>query len=268
MGQIKCAYCGADFLGEFDSCPYCGEKVTYISDDALSQSQDEQENENSENIKAQAYDEDADIQGIDIEKLLFGYHQMSGDSDDVQFELLNNNIPETAVKTDESQIDFYSQEQVDEEDDTEFFNDAIFDLNLEKQQHYQNDESEEDDLEFFVNNDEDIEESHQFDMEDEPAKKTTINNSAISSIDRFVSRNPLTNELKVLLTSITVVLPGLGQIIGIICAIIFMNAVDDQDRQSFGKALLVTALIMFVLVCLSSFAISFMLAVLEKAVTS
>ncbi len=68
-------------------------------------------------------------------------------------------------------------------------------------------------------------------------------------------RSSLSNGLKVFLTILFTVIPGIGQIAGIITAIIFMGS-TDQDRKSFGVAILVASLIMFVLSCLGCFIFS------------
>lgn len=60
-------------------------------------------------------------------------------------------------------------------------------------------------------------------------------------------KTPLSNGLKVFLTVLFTVVPGFGQLAGIITGIIFMNSDDDTDRKSFGVALLVASIIMFVL---------------------
>ncbi len=65
-------------------------------------------------------------------------------------------------------------------------------------------------------------------------------------------KEPLSNGLKVLLTVLFTILPGIGQLAGIITAIVFMNA-EDKDRKSFGVALLVACLVMFVLACIGCF---------------
>jgi len=67
------------------------------------------------------------------------------------------------------------------------------------------------------------------------------------------SKSSLTNGMKVFITVISSVVPGLGQIAGIILAIIFMNSEDDVDKRSFGVALLVASLILFVIACFSCF---------------
>lgn len=66
------------------------------------------------------------------------------------------------------------------------------------------------------------------------------------------SQAPLSNALKVFLTAICVLVPGLGQLAGIIIAIVFMNSEENADKRSFGLALLVASLIVFVLACLLS----------------
>ncbi|MCX7708559.1 MAG: hypothetical protein N2484_01790 [Clostridia bacterium] len=63
-------------------------------------------------------------------------------------------------------------------------------------------------------------------------------------------RKPLSNGMKVFLTAICTIIPGLGQLIGIILSIVFMNSEEDPDRKSFGVALLVASLIIFVFSCL------------------
>lgn len=64
---------------------------------------------------------------------------------------------------------------------------------------------------------------------------------------------PLSNGTKVFLTSISTVL-WIGQLVGIIAAIIYMNSEYDADRKSFGVALMVASLIFFVVEsCLGCF---------------
>lgn len=67
---------------------------------------------------------------------------------------------------------------------------------------------------------------------------------------------PLSNGLKVFLTAIFILIPGIGQLAGIITAIVFMNSEGDSDRKSFGVALLVLSLILFVFACIGCFVIA------------
>ncbi len=57
----------------------------------------------------------------------------------------------------------------------------------------------------------------------------------------------LSNGMKVLLTTLFIIIPGIGQLAGIITAIIMMNNDENADTKSFGVALLVVSLVMFVL---------------------
>jgi len=66
-------------------------------------------------------------------------------------------------------------------------------------------------------------------------------------------KQPLSNGMKVFLTVLFTVLPGVGQLAGIIAAIVFMNSDGDSDRKSFGVALLVASLVMFVISCIGCF---------------
>jgi len=57
----------------------------------------------------------------------------------------------------------------------------------------------------------------------------------------------LSNGIKVCLTVISTIIPGLGQLAGIIIAIVLINDEGDADRRSFGTALLVASLCFFVI---------------------
>lgn len=64
---------------------------------------------------------------------------------------------------------------------------------------------------------------------------------------------PLSNRMKVFLTALFAVVPGIGQLAGIITAIVFVNDEDDADRRSFGSALLVSSIVMFFVSCIFYF---------------
>lgn len=79
-------------------------------------------------------------------------------------------------------------------------------------------------------------------------------------------RKPLSNGLKVFLTILFTVIPGLGQLAGIITAIVFMNADDDADRKSFGVALLVASIIIFVLSCIGCFVFALVFSLNQSSI--
>lgn len=57
---------------------------------------------------------------------------------------------------------------------------------------------------------------------------------------------PLSNLIKVLLTTLTALFPMMGQLIGLFFGI-FFSTYDDRDRKSFGKALIILSIIMFMI---------------------
>lgn len=67
------------------------------------------------------------------------------------------------------------------------------------------------------------------------------------------SLKPLSNGLKVFLSIILTAIPGFGQLIGIICSIVFMNSEEDPDKRSFGVALLIASSVMFILTSICFF---------------
>ncbi|KNY24802.1 hypothetical protein [Pseudobacteroides cellulosolvens] len=70
--------------------------------------------------------------------------------------------------------------------------------------------------------------------------------SHINEMDSYDIR-PLSNRTKVFLTTFSSFIPWLGQLVGIIAAIVYMNSEEDDDRRSFGRSLLVASLITFVI---------------------
>lgn len=56
----------------------------------------------------------------------------------------------------------------------------------------------------------------------------------------------LSNGMKVFIVAMTLLIPGVGYIVGLVLAIIFMGK-DDKDHKTFGKALLTLVIIMIVL---------------------
>jgi len=64
-------------------------------------------------------------------------------------------------------------------------------------------------------------------------------------------RKPLSNGTKVFMVTLSNLLPGIGQLFGVISAIVFINAGEDKDRKSFGAALLISSVIAFVVTILA-----------------
>lgn len=75
----------------------------------------------------------------------------------------------------------------------------------------------------------------------------TTKSNAVTS-----SSNNMSNGLKVFLTILSTMIPGLGQLIGIIISVVFINS-EDTDKNSFGVALMIASLLFFVIFCISIF---------------
>lgn len=85
------------------------------------------------------------------------------------------------------------------------------------------------------------------------------------NVDMYTqTKDSLSNGFKVFLTVISTVIPGFGQLIGIIASIVFMNSEDDSDRRSFGVALLIASSIMFVISFFSFIVIILLIANLNQ----
>ncbi|HPD01496.1 MAG TPA: hypothetical protein PLA01_09140 [Acetivibrio sp.] len=55
------------------------------------------------------------------------------------------------------------------------------------------------------------------------------------------------NGVKVFLVTLSNLLPGIGQLIGVIAGIVFMNAEEDKDKKSFGRAILISSMVVFLI---------------------
>lgn len=80
----------------------------------------------------------------------------------------------------------------------------------------------------------------------EPHDETPLPAPAYSSYGAGTLK-PLSNGRKVCLTALCMLLPGLGQLIGMILGISYMNDESDSDKKSFGSALLAVSVIAFIL---------------------
>jgi hypothetical protein len=69
------------------------------------------------------------------------------------------------------------------------------------------------------------------------------------------AKNRISNGMKVFITIICTVIPGLGQLAGVIAAIVFMNDQEDADARSFGTALLISSVFFFIITCMFWFVI-------------
>ncbi|MBM7686405.1 MAG: hypothetical protein PWP07_1678 [Epulopiscium sp.] len=93
--------------------------------------------------------------------------------------------------------------------------------------------------------------------EEEPTIKTkhfeespSVTENKFGSNQKIPEKNtqPLNNWIKVTLSVLISALPGIGSLIGIIAAIIFMTK-EDEDRKTFGYALLTYSIIYLIFIC-------------------
>lgn len=58
----------------------------------------------------------------------------------------------------------------------------------------------------------------------------------------------MSNGMKAFILTLCTIIPGFGQVAGIIVSIVLMNS-EDNDRKTFGKVLLIAMLLVFLLSC-------------------
>lgn len=63
----------------------------------------------------------------------------------------------------------------------------------------------------------------------------------------------ISNNKKVMLVSLSTIIPLVGQVIGLIISIILVKNNDDNDTESFGTSLFIASLIVFVIQCIFLF---------------
>ncbi|PYG88870.1 hypothetical protein LY28_01234 [Ruminiclostridium sufflavum DSM 19573] len=89
----------------------------------------------------------------------------------------------------------------------------------------------------------------------ESSSSKQYNNNQVSNLERQLllnNSNPLnirslSNWTKVILTALSVMIPGIGQIIGTIAGLVFVANDRDSDRRLYGAALITVSMIAFVL---------------------
>ena len=75
---------------------------------------------------------------------------------------------------------------------------------------------------------------------------TNLPNPVVIDTDSDNAVHHMGNKMKVFLATIFAIIPGIGQIAGLITAIIFMNS-RSGDKKSYGKALFTACIIVFIL---------------------
>lgn len=211
-GRVVCNYCGEDIASDSKRCPYCGSVLKR-----------ENSSENDD-VKLGDYGKnDSQIQDTD---------RLKSNFDDP----VGNDIYGTS---------FNNEEKVYEPKSNDSFPEA--NANSQAFGERENPVNEYDSERSYT----------QQPQETKPVQATTIDNVARqqgearrSSLKQSDHARPsINNALKVLCTSACSLVLGLGQLIGVIIAIVCMNSEGDTDKRSFGLALLVNCIIIFVFWC-------------------
>jgi ABC-type dipeptide/oligopeptide/nickel transport system permease component len=79
-------------------------------------------------------------------------------------------------------------------------------------------------------------------------------NSQVSNLERalLLNNKPLNNNFmsnwaKVILSALAVIIPGVGQIVGIILGLVFVASDNNADKRSYGAALITVSVVVFIL---------------------
>lgn len=65
--------------------------------------------------------------------------------------------------------------------------------------------------------------------------------------NKVIDNNFISNWTKVILSTLTVIIPGIGQIIGIILGLVFVADDSNADKRSFGAALITVSVVVFII---------------------
>ncbi len=73
------------------------------------------------------------------------------------------------------------------------------------------------------------------------------------SLETNTGENAFSTRFKVFLTAACSVVPGLGQLAGIIISIILLNSEDNEDKKKFGASLMLSSVVTFAFQCIMIF---------------
>lgn len=65
--------------------------------------------------------------------------------------------------------------------------------------------------------------------------------------NRPLNTNFISNWAKVIISVLAAIIPGIGQIIGIVLGLVFVSSDDNVDKRSFGAALITVSMVVFVI---------------------
>lgn len=240
-GRIVCSFCGEEISLNAKRCPYCG-SVLGIENSL-----------NIDEVKTDSFKDDS-----------FQKQDIGSDLSQGKFD--------NSINSENHINDFIHEDNYKDEKSGLFDtkpNDYI-DNNRGMIENSPNESMEEKNGMFDAKPNEQVEEeiTKQRDLENNVEDKTSqepiparkpdtgnINNRQqklpMGSPDMGNAKPSISNAMKVFITSICNFIPGIGQLVGVIIAVVFMNSEGDTDKRSFGLALLVNSIIVFVIMCIS-----------------
>jgi len=76
---------------------------------------------------------------------------------------------------------------------------------------------------------------------------STLERELLLNNNRALNSNFMSNWIKVIITALAVIVPGIGQIIGIILGLVFISDDSNADKRSYGVALLTVSVVVFII---------------------
>lgn len=221
-GRKVCSFCGEDIASDFKRCPYCGSllevKASYSDadkEDMVNMVSNKDKEDNGSDSSSFKFDKSIN----DTESLT----EFTGNTD-----FTEQDVPYGVLETDQNET-------------------VGSDEGLESKTL-------------------DLPERNSFSTSEPVQNPTVRDNSSVLQQSRNIDRDnrykenqqkpqsqkpSLSNGMKVFLVSMSNLLPGIGQLAGVIFAIVFMNAEEDKDKKSFGVSLLISSIAAFVIVSIS-----------------
>lgn len=78
-------------------------------------------------------------------------------------------------------------------------------------------------------------------------------NRQVSNLERqlLLNNKPLNNNFmsnwaKVIISALAAIIPGIGQIVGIILGLVFISSDNNADKRSYGAALITVSVVVFI----------------------
>lgn len=269
-GRTVCSYCGEEISLDAKRCPYCGSVLKLEKGLNI----DEVKTDSFNNDGSPMQDKDRYFSQGRFDNSINTDNNASDFTQEEKYNDKNNGLFDSKanepLKENSGLFDSNPNEQLKE-------NSGLFDSNLNEQlkenselfDNKTNEQLKENSGLFGVNSNGQVEESIDKEVKSDNPNQITREPRPVDKpeMGKVLSRKSpptanvpgagasvkpsLTNARKVFITTGCNFIPGIGQLVGVIIAIVFMNNEDDTDKRSFGVALLVSSIVVFVLWAIS-----------------